>query len=111
MAPRVARIRAERRISLLDAHEIDFDPDRDLVLHRRRSLPYHPNGMTFVAYDDTGAELRARTYYSVGGGFVVDEAAAGADRIVPDTTPVPHPSSPAPNCSRSRPPPACRSAR
>ncbi|RKF27709.1 L-serine ammonia-lyase [Micromonospora globbae] len=91
VAPRVARIRAERRISLLDAHEIDFDPDRDLVLHRRRSLPYHPNGMTFVAYDDTGAELRARTYYSVGGGFVVDEAAAGADRIVPDTTPVPHP--------------------
>ncbi|MER7888612.1 L-serine ammonia-lyase [Micromonospora sp. NPDC094482] len=91
VAPRVARIRAERRIGLLDAHEIDFDPDRDLVLHRRRSLPYHPNGMTFVAYDDTGAELRSRTYYSVGGGFVVDEAAAGADRITPDTTRVRHP--------------------
>ncbi|MEU8296330.1 L-serine ammonia-lyase [Micromonospora sp. NPDC048909] len=91
VAPRVARIRTERRIGLLDAHEIDFDPDRDLVLHRRRSLPYHPNGMTFVAYDDTGAELRSRTYYSVGGGFVVDEAAAGADRITPDTTRVRHP--------------------
>ncbi|MFI7604918.1 L-serine ammonia-lyase [Micromonospora sp. NPDC049366] len=91
VADRVARIRAERRIGLLDAHEIDFDPDRDLVLHRRRSLPYHPNGMTFVAYDETGAELRSRTYYSVGGGFVVDEAAAGADRITPDTTVVRHP--------------------
>ncbi|RLK25434.1 L-serine dehydratase [Micromonospora sp. M71_S20] len=88
---RVARVRAERRLGLLDAHEIDFDPDRDLVLHRRRSLPYHPNGMTFVAYDDDGAELRARTYYSVGGGFVVDEAAAGADRIRPDATRVRHP--------------------
>ncbi|MDT0528198.1 L-serine ammonia-lyase [Micromonospora sp. DSM 115977] len=88
---RITRIRAERRLSLLDAHEIDFDPDRDLVLHRRRSLPYHPNGMTFVAYDDRGAELRARTYYSVGGGFVVDEAAAGADRIKPDATRVRHP--------------------
>ncbi|MFG1776520.1 L-serine ammonia-lyase [Micromonospora sp. NPDC049048] len=88
---RIARIRAERRLSLLDAHEIDFDPDRDLVLHRRRSLPYHPNGMTFVAYDDAGAQLRVRTYYSVGGGFVVDEAAAGADRIKPDTTRVRHP--------------------
>ncbi|MEV4467419.1 serine dehydratase beta chain, partial [Micromonospora echinofusca] len=42
---RIARIRAERRLSLLDAHEVDFDADRDLVLHRRRSLPYHPNGM------------------------------------------------------------------
>ncbi|MFC0507709.1 L-serine ammonia-lyase [Micromonospora costi] len=91
VGPRVERIRAERRIALLDAHEIDFDPDRDLVLHRRRSLPYHPNGMTFAAYDETGAVLRTRTYYSVGGGFVVDEAAAGADRIVPDTTRVPHP--------------------
>ncbi|MCM0678738.1 L-serine ammonia-lyase [Micromonospora phytophila] len=88
---RITRIRAERRLSLLDAHEIDFDPGRDLVLHRRRSLPYHPNGMTFGAYDETGAELRVRTYYSVGGGFVVDEAAAGADRITPDTTRVRHP--------------------
>ncbi|WP_018254507.1 L-serine ammonia-lyase [Salinispora mooreana] len=87
----IDRIRAEQRISLLGAHEIDFDSARDLLLHRRRSLPYHPNGMTFAAYDSTGAELRARTYYSVGGGFVVDEAAAGADRITSDTTPVRHP--------------------
>ncbi|MEV1144573.1 L-serine ammonia-lyase [Micromonospora sp. NPDC049799] len=88
---RVARIRAERRLALLDAHEVDFDPDRDLVLHRRRSLPYHPNGMTFAAYDGAGTEIRTRTYYSVGGGFVVDEAAAGADRIKPDTTRVRYP--------------------
>ncbi|MGC4757095.1 L-serine ammonia-lyase [Micromonospora trifolii] len=91
VGPRVERIRAERRINILDAHEIDFDPDRDLTLHRRRSLPYHPNGMTFVAYDAAGAELRSRTYYSVGGGFVVDEAAAGADRIKPDSTAVRYP--------------------
>ncbi|MGW1450808.1 L-serine ammonia-lyase [Micromonospora sp. NPDC002411] len=91
VGPRVERIRAERRISILGAHEIDFDPDRDLTLHRRRSLPYHPNGMTFVAYDGAGAVLRSRTYYSVGGGFVVDEAAAGADRIKPDSTQVRYP--------------------
>ncbi|MEU0547764.1 L-serine ammonia-lyase [Micromonospora sp. NPDC005979] len=91
VGPRVERIRAERRISLLDAHEIDFDPDRDLTLHRRRSLPYHPNGMTFAAFDAAGEEVRIRTYYSVGGGFVVDEAAAGADKIKPDTTRVRYP--------------------
>ncbi|MEV2236744.1 L-serine ammonia-lyase [Micromonospora sp. NPDC049891] len=88
---RVGRIRAEHRLSLLDTHEIDFDPERDLTLHRRRSLPYHPNGMIFSAYDASGAEVRRRTYYSVGGGFVVDEAAAGADRIKPDSTPVRYP--------------------
>ncbi|WP_410810166.1 L-serine ammonia-lyase [Micromonospora sp. 067-2] len=91
VGPRVERIKVERRISLLDAHEIDFDPARDLTLHRRRSLPYHPNGMTFTAYDGSGSELRNRTYYSVGGGFVADEAAAGADRIKPDSTRVKHP--------------------
>ncbi|SCG64086.1 L-serine ammonia-lyase [Micromonospora coxensis] len=88
---RVAAIRETGRLSLLGAQEIDFDPDRDLVLHRRRSLPYHPNGMTFAAYDGAGAQVRARTYYSVGGGFVVDEEAAGADRIKPDTTRVRYP--------------------
>ncbi|SCG62712.1 L-serine ammonia-lyase [Micromonospora halophytica] len=91
VGPRVAAIRERRRLSLLGAQEIDFDPDRDLVLHRRRSLPFHPNGMTFAGYDRTGAEVRARTYYSVGGGFVVDEEAAGADRIKPDTTRVRYP--------------------
>ncbi|MFF5213694.1 L-serine ammonia-lyase [Micromonospora sp. NPDC000442] len=88
---RVGRIRAEHRLCLLGTHEIDFDPERDLTLHRRRSLPYHPNGMIFSAYDAGGAEVRTRTYYSVGGGFVVDEAAAGADRIKPDSTPVRYP--------------------
>ncbi|WP_433117296.1 L-serine ammonia-lyase [Micromonospora sp. CA-246542] len=91
VGPRVERIRAERRISLLDAHEIDFEPDRDLTLHRRRSLPYHPNGMTFAAFNAAGEQVRTRTYYSVGGGFVVDEAAAGADKIKPDTTRVRYP--------------------
>ncbi|WP_422753626.1 L-serine ammonia-lyase [Micromonospora sp. WMMD708] len=89
--PRVAEIRARGRLALLGTQEIDFEPDRDLVLHRRRSLPYHPNGMVFSAWDAAGAQVRERTYYSVGGGFVVDEAAAGADRISVDTTAVPHP--------------------
>ncbi|MEU1602251.1 L-serine ammonia-lyase [Micromonospora matsumotoense] len=91
VGPRVAEIRDRRRLALLGTQEIDFEPARDLALHRRRSLPYHPNGMVFSAWDAAGSEVRSRTYYSVGGGFVVDEAAAGADRITPDTTTVRHP--------------------
>ncbi|GIF65513.1 L-serine dehydratase [Asanoa ishikariensis] len=87
----VARTAESRRLTLLGQHEIDFDPADDVVLHRRRSLPYHPNGMTFAAFDAAGGTLRERTYYSVGGGFVVDEEAAGADRIKPDTTAVRYP--------------------
>ncbi|MGH3657026.1 MAG: L-serine ammonia-lyase, partial [Micromonosporaceae bacterium] len=91
VAERVAAIRSSRRIALLGSHDVAFDPDRDLVMHRRKSLPYHPNGMIFRAYDASGAALRERTYYSVGGGFVLDDQAAGADRIKPDDTPVRYP--------------------
>jgi L-serine dehydratase len=47
--------------------------------------------MTFAAYDDSDAEISLRTYYSVGGGFVVDEEATGADRVVLDETPLRYP--------------------
>ena len=68
---------------------IAFDSHSDLVFHKNKALPYHPNGLTFCAFDKTGKALQQRTYYSVGGGFVVNEAAAGADRIVEDHTPLP----------------------
>ncbi|MFD5475402.1 L-serine ammonia-lyase [Streptomyces sp. NPDC127105] len=85
---RVARVRADGTLLLGGKHRIRFDSDKDLVLHRRRSLPAHPNGMTFRALAAAGRELAARTYYSVGGGFIVDEEATGAGRVVADTTPV-----------------------
>lgn len=47
--------------------------------------------MTLWAYDASGAELLTKTYYSVGGGFVVDEEAVGADRIVLDDTVLKYP--------------------
>ena len=45
----------------------------------------------FEAFDGDGTSLVRKTYYSVGGGFVVDEVAAGADRIVEDATVLAHP--------------------
>src|SRR5689334_9441598 len=78
---RVESIKASGRIRLLGEHEIAFSFDDDMVLHRRKALPYHANGMSLWACDASGAELLTKTYYSVGGGFVVDEDAVGADRI------------------------------
>jgi L-serine dehydratase len=88
---RAEGIRSTGRLNLAGRHLIDFDADADLVLHRRKSLPAHPNGMTFEARDADGNLVRERTYYSVGGGFVVDEDAVGADRVKVDTTPVRYP--------------------
>jgi L-serine dehydratase len=88
---RADQMRRTGRLRVLGAHEIAFDPAKHLLMHRRRNLPYHPNGVIFTAYDARGEVLRTRTYYSVGGGFVVDESAAGADRIKLDTTEVAYP--------------------
>jgi L-serine dehydratase len=86
---RAAEIRQNGRIRLAGSHEIAFDPE-DVILHRRRSLPFHPNGMTFAAYAGDRA-LCEKTYYSIGGGFVLDDDGSGRPRIVPDPTPVPYP--------------------
>ncbi|MEU8981726.1 L-serine ammonia-lyase [Streptomyces sp. NPDC048309] len=88
---RVEQIKSSGRISLLGDHEIDFAFDDDLILHRRKALPYHANGMTLWAHDAEGTELLSKTYYSVGGGFVVDEDAVGEDRIKLDDTVLKYP--------------------
>ncbi|HET7524607.1 MAG TPA: serine dehydratase beta chain, partial [Burkholderiaceae bacterium] len=88
-------IREPQRLTLAQGPAIAFDERSDLVFHRRESLPFHANGMRFSAFDATGALLSERTYYSVGGGFVVsDEVAADGTRhktVAPDTTVLPHP--------------------
>lgn len=84
------RIRQDKRLPLNGGREIRFDEDTDLVLHRRKTLPLHPNGMSFTAFDADGTQLSEHVYYSVGGGFVVNENADGETHIVEDDTPLPH---------------------
>ncbi|MEJ6773627.1 MAG: L-serine ammonia-lyase [Porticoccaceae bacterium] len=85
IAKRVADIRENHRLTLCGSHSIDYNHDRDFFLHRRKVLPFHSNGMIFTAFDYQGNELSKRTFYSVGGGFVVDESAADADCIIEDS--------------------------
>ncbi len=88
---KLATVRSERRLNLLGVKEIAFVESEHLLMYKRNSLPFHPNGMRFTACDENGAELLNKVYYSVGGGFVVNEEAAGKDKIVPDTTVLRHP--------------------
>jgi len=90
VAERVAQIRARCELNLVGEHLISFVEKEHLILYRRETLPYHPNGMRFTALDQQGNELFRRIYYSVGGGFVVNEEAAGADRIAIDSTVLPY---------------------
>jgi L-serine dehydratase, iron-sulfur-dependent, single chain form len=82
----VAQVRASGELPLARRRAVAFCERDDLVLHRRRTLPEHPNGMIFRAFDGA-TEIRARTYYSVGGGFVRGEDGCGSE----EDHPVPHP--------------------
>ncbi|HEK1010494.1 TPA: L-serine ammonia-lyase [Pseudomonas putida] len=87
---RLQAIRSSSRLRLLGEHEIAFVEKQHLAMIRK-PLAYHPNGMIFRAFDAAGLQIRSREYYSVGGGFVVDQDAAGQDRIVEDSTVLTYP--------------------
>ncbi|HSD21266.1 MAG TPA: L-serine ammonia-lyase [Anaeromyxobacter sp.] len=73
---RVEEVRARGRLAILGRREIAFR-EAEHLRFLPQPLPFHPNGMRFAALDPEGRTLLARTSYSVGGGFVVDEDEAG----------------------------------
>lgn len=79
-------IRSKQELKLKGVHTIGFDPKKHIIFFRRKTLPLHPNGMRFIAYDAEYQELHARVYYSIGGGFVVNEETAKEDRLKKDAT-------------------------
>jgi L-serine dehydratase len=87
----VQTVRESGRLDLLARHAVAFDVDKDVVMHRRKRLPFHTNGMRFTARGPQGAAVATREYYSVGGGFVLDEDEAEPQRLVPDAAPVRYP--------------------
>jgi L-serine dehydratase len=88
---RLASIHERGSLSVLGRHRIELRPSEALVFHRRQTLPRHPNGMRFFAFDPAAQLLCERTYYSVGGGFLIDEQLAEEDRLLADETALPHP--------------------
>jgi L-serine dehydratase len=83
-------VRADGRLLLGGRHPIAFDEAADLLLLRRQSLPGHPNGMRFTAFDNAGAPLDIRIYYSIGGGFVVTDEVLHGNEAPPPAPTVPH---------------------
>ena len=78
----VAAIRASKRIELAGKYRLEFDEARDVIFHRDLMFPLeaqtrHPNGVRFTAFDADGAVLVERTFFSIGGGFIVEDGEAG----------------------------------
>lgn len=89
---RIEAIAQAQRITLVGGREVGFNVETQIVFHRLKKLPLHSNGMRFSALNGDGAVVLDRTYYSVGGGFVVDDTGAPADGSVPaEKVDVPYP--------------------
>ena len=89
--PRADAIVESAKLMLNGTHEIAFEESQDLAMHAGTVLPFHSNGLVFNSFGGGGAQLISKTYYSVGGGFVVDEETAGQDELVDDDSVQPYP--------------------
>ncbi len=74
-----------KTIRLQAKHDVSFNPGEDIVFLVKKTLPFHPNALTFSATLKDG-DTRSETYYSIGGGFVKQEgkdAAPGKEVQLP----------------------------
>jgi len=74
----VAAIRAAKQVELAGARTIPFDEATDLLFERAVMYPpgaklQHPNGLRLTAFDEAGETLVQRTFFSIGGGFIVED--------------------------------------
>lgn len=83
---RVAEIRSSKQCSLPEGPTIHFDETSDLLFLYEETLPFHPNGMRFSAYNKSGDALLELTCFSIGGGFIVEESDAAKDQLSFDKT-------------------------
>ena len=90
IAERVKRIRDHGSLCVLAKHSITFNYRNDLVLHRKKSLPFHPNGMRFTANDETGRLLLSKAFYSIGGGFIIDESVVNTSPVLEESIDLPY---------------------
>lgn len=72
ITPKINSILNDKKLLLNNQIEIVFNPETDLFFHFDQSLPFHPNALTLEAITTSGQQF-FETYYSIGGGFVVQE--------------------------------------
>jgi len=70
--PKVEHIKKSQELILGGEKTVVFNYTTDLLFLYAESLPFHPNAVTFQAFLNNGTAI-SETYYSIGGGFVVQE--------------------------------------
>ena len=70
----IAQVKNKGELMSSSNKQIHFHPDKDLKFNRRNRLPHHTNGMKFTALDQDQNILAEDIFYSVGGGFVIEQS-------------------------------------
>jgi len=68
----LASIYDRAQIPLMGKYTIPYHPKKSIQFLKSKQLPEHPNGLIFQAYDREKTVF-SRQYFSIGGGFVLDE--------------------------------------
>ncbi|MBP6860825.1 MAG: L-serine ammonia-lyase [Neisseriaceae bacterium] len=89
ISQRLENINSQAVLQLTPEKSIHFEVARDLVICMTESLPKHPNGLCFIAYDGQENKLVSQVFYSIGGGFIVTDEAFGQENA--DAVTVPYP--------------------
>ena len=74
---RLARIRRDKTLHLANGQVIEFDEKKHLDFRGEVRLPFHSNAMKFRAIGPGESVVLEEIWYSIGGGFVIDEHEAG----------------------------------
>lgn len=93
---RLAEIRSSGQLPILGNHPVPFREADHLIFHRDQMVPpgavtQHPNGVRFTAFDTSGNVLMTRTYFSIGGGFIVADGEEESPKAATAAVALPHP--------------------
>ena len=93
--PKLVEIRSSEKLAILAKHVVPFREADQLLFHRDQMLPpgavtQHPNGVRFTAFDAAGDVLMTRTFFSIGGGFIVADGEDQTPRAAADAA-LPYP--------------------
>ena len=86
---RIQNISKSQTLTLRKEQQVKFIPLQHLVWYTKDTLPFHPNGVRYIAYDENNDVISSEDFYSVGGGFVVhgDPSEHNAYRMVEEESP------------------------
>jgi L-serine dehydratase len=79
IATEVQNCKLFKRLELDQDRMIDFNPESQIIFHKD-FLPFHPNGIRFRA--SVHKKTIQETFYSIGGGFVIQEDRKRAEKKV-----------------------------